>query len=116
MIEFPDILHVSADRIDMPLPIHWPESGNPSAIQVFDRLCDRQAFVAGKRLHFAIPHVVAAKYWRAQKLYFLGWIDYDLIKAGELAALTALELALRTDTDGPICSTGRRTAPACYPR
>lgn len=34
------------------------------------------------------------KYARAQKLYLLGWIDEDLIKAGELVALTTLELAL----------------------
>jgi hypothetical protein len=34
------------------------------------------------------------KYRRAQKLCYLGWIDGDCIKAGELAALVALELAL----------------------
>jgi len=41
-----------------------------------------------------IPDVVRMKYARAQRLYLLGWIDADLIKAGELVALTALELAL----------------------
>src|SRR5260221_6922269 len=34
------------------------------------------------------------RYQRAQKLHYLGWIDYDCIKAGELAAMIALELAL----------------------
>jgi len=38
---------------------------------------------------------VAAKFERAQKLYVLAWLDPNLIKAGELNALTALELALR---------------------
>jgi hypothetical protein len=37
---------------------------------------------------------VAAKFESAQKLYVLAWLDFDLIKAGELIALTALELAL----------------------
>jgi hypothetical protein len=31
----------------------------------------------------------------AKKLHLLTWIDFDLIKAGELVAMTALELALR---------------------
>ena len=37
---------------------------------------------------------MAAKFESAQKLYVLAWLDFDLIKAGELIALTALELAL----------------------
>jgi hypothetical protein len=28
-----------------------------------------------------------------KKLYVLAWLDFDVIKAGELIALTALELA-----------------------
>jgi hypothetical protein len=39
------------------------------------------------------------KYERAFKLYLLAWIDFDLIKASELVALTTLELAL-TDRYG----------------
>ena len=38
--------------------------------------------------------MVASKFERAQKLYVLAWLDFDLINAGELVALTALELAL----------------------
>ena len=51
-------------------------------------------FVLCLSLDHAIPEVVAAKFRRAQKLFFLGWIDADLIKTGELVGLTALELAL----------------------
>lgn len=43
--------------------------------------------------------IVQAKFERAQTLYLLGWIDMALVKAGELAALIALELAL-TDRYG----------------
>jgi hypothetical protein len=45
-------------------------------------------------LRAGIPDIVTAKFERAQKLHILAWIDFDLIKAGELVALTALELAL----------------------
>jgi hypothetical protein len=37
---------------------------------------------------------VTRKFERAQKLYLLAWLDADLTEAGELIALTALELAL----------------------
>lgn len=40
------------------------------------------------------PEIVAAKYRRAQKLYLVGWLDTDLIRAGELVVMTALGLAL----------------------
>lgn len=39
--------------------------------------------------------IVAAKYDRALKLHLLSWIDFDTIKAGEIVALTTLELALK---------------------
>ncbi len=42
----------------------------------------------------SVPLTVAAKFESAQKLYVLTWVDFDLIKAGELMALTALELAV----------------------
>ena len=48
----------------------------------------------GFGLRTGAPWVVAAKFERAQKLYVLAWIDFDLVKAGELIAFTALELAL----------------------
>ena len=48
-----------------------------------------------RQLHPAIPQIVSDKFRRAQKLYVLAWIDFDLVKAGELVALTALELALK---------------------
>jgi hypothetical protein len=42
----------------------------------------------------AIPEIVVRKFERAQKLHILAWLDFDLIKAGELVGMTALELAL----------------------
>ncbi len=48
----------------------------------------------GSDVNLAIPEVVVRKFERAQKLYVLTWLDFDLIKGGELVAMTALELAL----------------------
>ena len=46
-------------------------------------------------LRRVVPEIVAAKFERGQKLLLLAWIDFDLFTAGELIALTALELALK---------------------
>jgi hypothetical protein len=55
--------------------------------------------VAAVGLHPAIPRIVGDKFRRAQRHYALAWVDGGLVKAGELVALTALELAL-TDRYG----------------
>jgi len=53
-------------------------------------------------LREGIPKIVAAKFRRAQMLYFLAWLYGDLIKAGELVALTTLELALKDRYGGNV--------------
>jgi hypothetical protein len=68
--------------------------GNLGAIVSFDTFDNWERFLRRLDLHAGIPDTVAAKFIRAQKLYLLGWVDADLIKAGELVSLTALELAL----------------------
>ena len=77
-----------------PLVLPWPSPGLPGGFLQFDNADQWRAFIAGLGLDPLIPLIVRAKYARAQKLYLLGWIDLDLVKAGELVALTALELAL----------------------
>jgi hypothetical protein len=37
------------------------------------------AFLRQRDLHPAVPLIVAAKYQRAQKLYALAWLEFDLI-------------------------------------
>ena len=49
----------------------------------------------GIQLHPAVPDVVIARFERARKLHLFAWFDGDLIKAGELVALSAQEHALR---------------------
>jgi hypothetical protein len=82
-----------------PMVISWPSSLGPASLLTFETASEWQAFVAKLALNAAAPDIVQLKYRRAQKLYMLGWLDIDLIKAGELVALTALELAL-TDKFG----------------
>lgn len=77
-----------------PLVLYWPSPGKPAGFIEFDDPGEWRAFVERLSLDPLIPDVVGRKYERSQKLYLLGWIDADLIKAGELVALTALELAL----------------------
>jgi hypothetical protein len=92
--EFPELSLVT-DRSEAPFILPWPMPGNIGAWLSFEKLADWRAFVARLGLASGIPQIVAAKFGRAQRLYFLAWIDFDLIKAGELVALTALELAIK---------------------
>jgi hypothetical protein len=83
------------DRTAAPLVVPWPQLGNPAGFLQFQSAEEWRAFIAKNAVHAAVPHIVSAKFRRAQKLYALAWLEYDLIKAGELVALTALELALK---------------------
>lgn len=74
--------------------VAWPMPGKPGSFPSFDSFAEWRAFLLQFSLNSGIPHVVSAKFERAQKLYVLAWLDFDLIKAGELVGLTALELAL----------------------
>ena len=77
------------------LVVPWTEPGNPAHFHSFSNAEEWLAFVHALRLDPSIPQTVALKYQRAQKLYAFAWLDYDLIKAGELVALSALERSLK---------------------
>lgn len=68
--------------------------GKLESFPSFDSFAEWRAFLLQFSLNSGIPRIVSAKFERAQKLYVLAWLDFDLIKAGELVGLTALELAL----------------------
>jgi len=90
-----DIIPLPPERPGGPLILPWPVPGNPGSFLSFSTLNQWRSFIQGLGLHSDLPQIVTAKFERAQKLYYLGWIDTDLIKAGELAAMIALELALK---------------------
>lgn len=77
-----------------PLVVLWPMPGNLGGQVSFSTFTKWRSFVLALSPRRAIPEVVVRKFERAQKLYVLTWLDFDLIKAGELVAMTALELAL----------------------
>ncbi len=85
--------------IDLParpaaLIIPWPSPGLPGGFLQFDDAETWRCFIVSLSIDDRIPDIVRAKFARAQTLYLMGWIDLDVLKAGELAALIALELTL----------------------
>jgi hypothetical protein len=77
-----------------PMMFLWPIPGVGVGFWTFATTDEWRDFIFRLDLHPAVPLIVLAKYLRAQKLYYLSWMDTDIVKAGELVALTALELAL----------------------
>jgi hypothetical protein len=90
-----DLALIAGLQRDAPFVLAWPTDTTPAGFLYFPTATEWRAFVASLRLPHGIPEIVAAKYRRAQMLYFLAWLYPDLIKAGELVSLTTLELALR---------------------
>ena len=94
--DFLDTLTLPLDRSDAPFVIPWlhtPET--PSGLRSFTNIMEWRTYIGDLRLDEGVWPGAAQKFQRAQKLYFLAWLDADLIKAGELVALTALEQALK---------------------
>jgi hypothetical protein len=99
-----DISHMEPQNIELPsrgqpLLVAWPTARQAGGFLEFAHAEQWRTFIEDLGIHPAIPEIIATKFARAQKLYLLGWIDFSLVKVGELAALIALELAL-TDRYG----------------
>lgn len=106
-----DRSHIALADRDEPVLLAWPTPGNPGGFIRFDKAADWRDFVEGLGIDTRIPDIVRAKFARAQTLYMLGWVDFSVVKAGELAALIALELALM-DRYGGLISKGKRSLAA----
>jgi hypothetical protein len=89
----------TADRSSEPLQMIWPVAGNPVGMITFSTFDEWHNFILDLSFRRAVPDIVRLKFERALCLHLLAWLDFDLIKAGELVALTTLELAL-TDRYG----------------
>jgi hypothetical protein len=101
MLSF-DFPEFDPDRSASPLTLMWPRPGTAGPVYLsFQNLADWRRFIDEFSLDPLISQVMWDKYRRAQKLYYFGWIDFDCVKAGELAALVALELVLRDRYGGP---------------
>lgn len=89
-----DRSHITLTDREQPMLLAWPTLGNPGGFLRFEKAADWRDFVESLGIDRRIPDIVRAKFARAQTLYMLGWIDFSVVKAGELAALIALELAV----------------------
>ncbi len=76
----------------------------------FNQPDEWRRFIIGLGIDARIPDIVQLKFRRAQALYLLGWIDLDVLKAGEFAALIALELSLTDRYGGQIPKRKRKFA------
>lgn len=94
--------YIALPEREEPVQFPWPISGNPAEFIPFERAAEWRAFVDRLGIDPRIPDIVRAKFARAQRLYLLGWIDVGLVKAGELAALIALELTMMDRYGGNI--------------
>lgn len=92
--DYLDAIAGARDPSSGPLVMPWPMPGDLGGQVSFLTFAEWRSFVLPFSPRRTIPEVVARKFERAQKLHVLVWLDFDLIKAGELVAMTALELAL----------------------
>jgi hypothetical protein len=90
-----------------PMLLAWPTQGNAGGFIQIEKAADWRAFVDSLGIDARIPDIVRA---RAQTLYLLGWVDLSVVKAGELAALIALELAVMDRYGGRISKNKRSFA------
>ena len=102
-----DHAHIALTDREEPVLLAWPTDGNAGGFIEFAKASDWCAFVASLGIDPRIPEIVRAKFARAQTLYLLGWIDFSVVKAGELAALIALELALMDRYGGRLSKSKR---------
>ena len=105
-----DRSHITLSDREQPILLAWPMPGNPGGFLQFEKSDDWRRFVEGLGIDTRIPEIVRAKFARAQTLYMLGWVDFGVVKAGELAALIALELAVMDRYGGCISKRKRSFA------
>lgn len=78
-----------------PRKMPWPMPGNLGGFREFEKYLDWQQFVISFELRDGVPLNIRKGFERAQKLYLLAWIDFDLVPAADMTALSALEFAFR---------------------
>jgi hypothetical protein len=88
-------MELSVEWAPGPRLLPWPMPGRLDAMMSFLTYAEWQKFFLQFDLDPGIPTIVTAKYDRALKLHLPSWLDLDIIKAGEIVAMTTLELALK---------------------
>jgi hypothetical protein len=93
--EFLDAVAAAAERLPGSRTIPWPVKGNLAGLVTFASFAEWREVLLSFRLRPSVPRNMADGFDLAIKLYLLAWFDFDLVTAGELAALAALEHVLR---------------------
>lgn len=93
--DFLNAASMAAARFPGPHMYPWPIEGNPAGFLSFASFQQWREFILRLGVRESLPGIVRAKFDAAQKLYLLGWLDGDVLKAGEFAALSCLELSLK---------------------
>lgn len=109
-MQMTDHSHNALNDREGPMLLAWPKQGNAGGFIQFEKAADWRAFVESLGIDPRIPEIVRAKFARAQTLYLLGWVDFSVLKAGELAALIALELAVMDRYGGRLSKNKRSFA------
>jgi len=94
-VHFLEAVAVAATRAPGPRTIPWPMPGNPGGFVQFEDYAQWQKFLLAFDLPPSVAGVVTDAFDRARKTFMLSWVDFDLAVIGEMAALSALELAVR---------------------
>jgi hypothetical protein len=92
---FVDAAAAAAERSPDPRVIPWPMPGNPGAFRTFADFAEWRDEILDFSLPHGVPQNMRDALDRALKIYLLAWIDFDLVTAGEMAALSAFEHVLR---------------------
>ncbi len=92
---FLDAIAAAAERSPGPRTIPLPMPGNVGDFRSFTNFDEWRDYWLGLRLPFGVPQNMTDGFERAQKLYLLAWMDFDLMVAGEMVALSTLEHVLR---------------------
>src|SRR3546814_17734513 len=90
---------ISLPQIDLidraePIFLPWPTPGNPGGFVRFEKPIEWRSFIESLGIDTRISGISGSKFARAQTLYLLGWVDFGLNTAGELAALNAFEMGV----------------------
>src|SRR5271165_1009335 len=81
-----EIFEIPTDRSGSPMQLVWPQLGIPAAILEFSTLQEWRSFMLSMSINSRIHRPTREKYERAWNFYYMGWVNYDFIKGGELAA------------------------------
>src|ERR1051326_7620046 len=93
--DFLDALALAAEKTPGSRTIPWPSPGMVGGFVQFANFAEWRRVILGFRLPAGVPANMGDLFDRALKLYLVAWLDFDLVTAGDMAALAALEHSLR---------------------